>query len=159
MRGASTRPAPIATQHSDRFLRLLALSHSATGPFLFPFAVAAVFTLLSASLALIEAPVGSSGVGVLGVLEAVFAGIGVLALVCSPFVAALARSLVHKHVGDAPVVIKLTDRVTNAERWQDEHAEDVKAIPRMADALGRLDETLRGLTRMLVKAGFAAVVD
>lgn len=118
-----------------------------------------MFTLLSASLALIEAPVGSSGVGVLGVLEAVFAGIGVLALVCSPFVAALARSLVHKHVGDAPVVIKLTDRVTNAERWQDEHAEDVKAIPRMADALGRLDETLRGLTRMLVKAGFAAVVD
>jgi hypothetical protein len=92
---------------------------------------------------------------VTSILEAIFAGVGVLAVLGSPFLAALARSTVHKHVADAPTVIALTDRVKATESWQSEHGEDVKDIPRMADVLTRLDKTLEGLTNMLVRAGFA----
>jgi hypothetical protein len=90
---------------------------------------------------------------VTGLLEAVFAGVGIVAVLGAPFVAALSRSVVHKHLPDAPAMIRVVDRVTATETWQTDHAEDVKAIPTLVAVLSRLETTLDGLTKMLNRAG------
>lgn len=85
----------------------------------------------------------------LATFKDLLAVIGGLALIFSPLVAAWITQRVHKAVPSAPSYIELAGRVTNTESWLREHSEDVKAIPRLSDALERLEKTLDRLLRRL----------
>lgn len=85
----------------------------------------------------------------LDTLKDLLAVIGGFALIAGPFMLAWLTLRVHKAVETAPAHLDLAARVTAAEGWQREHSEDVKAIPRFADALERLEKTLDRLLRRL----------
>lgn len=82
-------------------------------------------------------------------LKDLLAVIGGVALIAGPFILAWLTLRVHKAVETAPSHLALTARVTATEGWQREHGEDVKAIPRLSDALERLEKTLDRLLRRL----------
>ena len=83
----------------------------------------------------------------------VLAVVGGACVVLAPLLRAYVRAAVAASLADAPTMIKLTNRVESVEKWQDDHEDDVKLIPRLADTLDRLERTLEGLSRVLMHAG------
>lgn len=80
-------------------------------------------------------------------LKNLLAVIGGVSLVVGPLASAWLTVRAHRAVSTAPAFIELSGRVTATERWQDEHAADVKYIPQLTVILERVEQTLSQLVK------------
>jgi hypothetical protein len=86
-------------------------------------------------------------------LELLLAIIGGVSIIISPFVHAWLTLRVHKAIETAPAFVQLQGRVKANETWQEEHADDVKLIPRLAAVMERVETALEKLTEAFERSG------